>query len=97
MQVTVRFTGPFRKYMGGIEGESLVLSLEQETTVHQALCALGELLGSPFVAEVVEPLLSGAASGILLLNRRNLRLPGALESALHEGDVLSFVPPMGGG
>jgi len=96
MQVTVRLTGPFRKYASG-EGTSLALSLDEGATVRQALHALGVLLGPPFVAEVVEPLLSGAAPGILLLNRHNLRPPNGLESTLHDGDVLSLVPPMGGG
>jgi len=97
MRITARFVGPFRKYASGIGGESLTLSLEEGDTVRQALRELGALLGPPFAVEVIEPLLSGTAPGILLLNRHNLRLPGGLESTLHDGDVLSFVPPMGGG
>lgn len=95
MRITVRFVGPFRRYAGT---ESLALVLGEGATVRQALGELTARLESPFGMEIAAPLMEGTvASSILLLNRHNLRLPDGLESTLHEGDVLSFVPPMGGG
>jgi len=95
MQVTVRFTGPIRALAGR---QRDAVSLPNGATVRDLLRALAEAMPGPFVQEILTPLETGGAPlALLLVNAANLRSPADLDRPLGDGDIIAFVPPMGGG
>jgi molybdopterin converting factor small subunit len=95
MEIGVRFTGALRSLSGL---NDLSLSLDAGATVMDALLALGDALPPAFTDQVLGPLTEGEPPLFLLLvERKHLTGPDALDSALKDGDVLAFVTPMEGG
>ena len=95
MQVTVRFAGPLRALAAQ---QSLNISLAAGATLRDLLRALPDLLPVSFAEQVLRPLEAGTAPlTLLLLNSNHLRAPADLQRPLAEGDVVAFVPPIGGG
>jgi molybdopterin converting factor small subunit len=95
MNVTVRFSGPFRALAGR---HTLSLALEEGATLRDLLTALRDVVSPPFVEQVLSPLETNAPPLVLLLlNRVHVWDQDQLECPLAEGDVVAFAPPMAGG
>jgi len=95
MKVTVRFSGMHRTLAGV---QSLVLDLEDGSTLHGLFGRLEGLLPQAFGDQVLKPLLTGQApKALVLVNREHLQGQAVFERLLADGDVVAFVPPMEGG
>ena len=93
-QITIRFTGQLRTLAGC---SSLDLDVAEGVTLAEALFVLRERMPAAFGERVLEPLLAGRATGVLVLRNRALCSERDLERPLGQGDVIAFVTPMEGG
>jgi len=92
MNVTVRFSGPFRALAGR---HTLSLALEEGASLRDLLTALRGVVSPPFVERVLSPLETNAPPFVLLLvNQAHVWEQEQLERPLVEGDVVAFAPPM---
>jgi hypothetical protein len=74
------------------------VSLHAGATVRDALLALGDALPPAFTDQVTGPLTEDETPlHLLLVNRKHLSGPDALDSSVEDGDVIAFVTPMEGG
>jgi len=91
MQVRVRVFGDLAKILG----KDLAVELPTGSTVGDLLNKLGErhgkLIGKMSEGEVQN------ANLVVLLGGLNVQFLRKLETILNEGDVVSFLPPAGGG
>lgn len=92
MRVLVKLFGEFRAAAGR---DQHALDLQDRATVAEALEALAESL--PQLHSLMFD--RGALRDHLhvFVNGRNVGTSGGLEAELHDGDSLTFFPPVGGG
>ena len=99
MRVQVRFLGVFRQLAAcderGIEEKEI--ELPPGAKVKDLLEVLGRELPPPFSSLFLEKIDDSLLGHLVLVNRRPLREVGGEPAELHDGDVVSLVPPMAGG
>jgi molybdopterin synthase sulfur carrier subunit len=97
LKVSVRFFTVLREVAGKKE-ETLQFAEGEKVTVDAVLKALSSRYGKPFT-EYVYDQQTGEVKGFLqfFVNGQSTSALNGLESALHDGDVLAIVPPVGGG
>ncbi len=97
MRVSVRFFTSLREIVGKRE-ETLSFSEGEKVTVELVLAELRKIYGKKFVDYVFEAETEHVKSFLqLLVNGRSASTMGGLQTVLKDGDVLAFLPPVGGG
>jgi len=97
MEIAVRFSGNLRLLAGTKE---LSVTVEDGTTLRQFLMHIRNFIDAGFHKAILVPLLdenNPAPLTLLMLNRRHNQTLDVLDEHLHDGDQLSFLPPMEGG
>ena len=97
MEIAVRFSGNMRLLAGTKE---LIAGVEDGINLRSFLSTLRELINPEFNEAILVPLLdqnNPAPLTLLMLNRRHNQSINVLDETLHDGDQLSFLPPMEGG
>lgn len=97
MKIAVRFSGNLRLLAGTKE---LIASVEDGNNLRSFLYTLRGFINPEFNEAILVPLLdqnNPAPLTLLMLNRRHNQSLDVLDEILHDGDQLSFLPPMEGG
>jgi molybdopterin converting factor small subunit len=97
MEIAVRFSGNLRLLAGKKE---LIARVEDGFTLRQFLLYLSDQIHPDFNTAILKPLLEEANPApltLIMLNRRHNQSLEVLDTQLHDGDQLSFLPPMEGG
>lgn len=97
IEIAVRFSGNLRLLAGKKE---LSARVEDGFTLRQFLLYLRDQINPDFNAAILKPLLEDdnpAPLTLIMLNRRHNQSLEVLDTQLHDGDQLSFLPPMEGG
>jgi sulfur-carrier protein len=97
LKVTVRFFTHLREIVGKID-ETLEFRPNEKVKVCKILQILARLYGREFEDYLFDTK-TGKVKGYLqlLVNGRNVTNAEDLETELEDGDVLSIIPPVGGG
>lgn len=97
IEIAVRFSGNLRLLAGAKE---ISATVDDGITLRQFLGILRNRIDQDFSNAVLKPLLeenNPAPLTLLMVNRRHNQSLAVLEELLHDGDQLSFLPPMEGG
>jgi MoaD family protein len=91
IRVTVKVFGALRDLHGT---DARCLGLPGNASLEDLMVQLSEE-----VAELVAKLRAGLVDGYIhvLVNGRNARFLDSMRTLLHDGDVVAFLPPLGGG
>ncbi len=96
MKISVLFFTVLREVTAKKE-ETIEFSAAENVTIGSVLNLLASRYGKRFSEYVYQP--NGAVKGFLqfFVNGQSTAAGAGTETALHEGDVVAIVPPVGGG
>ncbi|MFX0057363.1 MAG: MoaD/ThiS family protein [Candidatus Hodarchaeota archaeon] len=77
--------------------ESILVSIDDKSTIKDLLGKLSAIFGKNFQENILESTNSLSKYIIIVLNGKDIRIFQDLNTIIHDGDEISFLPAIAGG